>query len=109
MAVFTHLFNKKVIISRKEIVAGSTYKSAMGTVTAAWCHLQPLSLEKSQTFNGVFGKSFQIWFDPSVVMYEGDKLRDSDTNEIYIVVKGGTTTRSFGSVDYETAIIEKTT
>jgi len=107
MATFTHLFNKKVFISRKVVVSG--YKSAMSTVTGAFVHLQRLSDEKTQIADGVFGKTFIIYLDPNVSLYEGDKIRDNDTSEIYLVKKGGITQWSFGSIDYQQAIIEKTT
>ncbi|HLB57763.1 MAG TPA: hypothetical protein VJL60_03005 [Gammaproteobacteria bacterium] len=102
---FTHWLNKTVIISRMTAVSGD--KIAMATVTGCVGHIQPLDSERTRLIGGVYGKTFKIYVDTATSIQEGDKLRDDD-NVFYIVKKGGVTKRSFGSIDYQEVIIEKT-
>lgn len=101
----THWLNKTVVISRMVAVSGD--KIAMSTVTGAVGHIQPLDSERTRLIGGVYGKTYRIFVDLDVDIQEGDKLRDDDS-VYYIVKKGGVTKRSFGSIDYQEIIIEKT-
>lgn len=100
-----HWLDKQIIVSRMTAVSGS--KLAYVTVTAVMAQLQPLSLEKTQSMGGVFGKAFRIWVDPDIAIQEGDLLKDPD-GVTYKVKKGGVTARAFGSIDYKEITIEQT-
>lgn len=99
---FLHLLTKRIIISR--MVATSGYKVAMTTVTAAFSEIQPLSYEKTQEVDGVFGKTFKIFVDIDCDIKQGDMLKGEDGIR-YQVVGGGVVARSQGSIEYKEGII----
>lgn len=103
---FAHWFNQTVIISRMQTVSGD--KMAFTTVTACMAQIQPLGEYRTQLVDGVFGKTYKIWCDVTVVINEGDRLRD-DAGLFYKVRKGGVQKRSMGSIEYQELIIERTT
>jgi len=101
---FEHLLTHKIIISRMTSVSG--YKVAMSTVTSAYVNLQPLTAQDASLGLGVYGKSYKIYCDSDLAVKDGDKLKD-ENNNIYTVQKGGATTRSQGSIEYQELIITK--
>lgn len=105
MTTLIHLTNKQVIISRLVNVGGN--KTAYATVTGALSELQPLSLEKTALVDGVMGKTYRIYVDPTVDIREHDKVQEVSTGKIFKVKTGGVTRRTMGSIDYVTAIVEQ--
>ena len=103
--IFSHWLTNTMIISRMATVSGD--RIAMSTVTSVGAHLQPLDDERTRLIGGVYGKTFRIWTDSTANILEGDKLKD-ENGIIYVVKKGGVTTRNFGSFDYLDIIIEQT-
>ena len=101
----THLLSNQVVITRLAEVSGD--RQAYCTVTSVGGHIQPLSAEKTQIYNGVFGKTFKIYTNGESGIQDGDKLRDEDNN-YYTVKSGGVSRRTFGSFDFCEIIIEKT-
>lgn len=101
----THLLSNTVIITRLTEVSGD--KQAYCTVTSIGGHIQPLSAEKTQIYNGVFGKTFKIYTNGEADIQDGDKLQDENDNH-YTVKSGGVSRRTFGSFDFSEIIIEKT-
>jgi hypothetical protein len=67
-------------------------------------HVQPLSADKVQSYGGVYGKAYRLWFDPAADIVEGDVLRDPDNN-LFEVNRGGVTKHSFGSIEYREVIV----
>lgn len=102
-----HLLTKTFIQSRLTAISG--YKQAFATVTGARGNLQPLSLSKNQLSDGVMGKTFVIYADPTLDVREGDKLRDTATGKYYKVRNGGVTRRTQGSIDFNHIIVEEIT
>lgn len=97
-----HLRTKTVVVSRLTPVSDD--KLALVTTTACLAHIQPIAADKVQSFGGVYGKSYRMWFDPAADVQEGDTLRDPDGN-VYEVRKGGATKQSFGSIEYREVLI----
>jgi len=81
---------------------------ALSTVTATFANIQPAANSSTEIAEGVFGKSFKLYFDGGVDLQMGDRLRDTETNEYYTVVSGGVTRRTMGSIDYLIASVQKT-
>ncbi len=104
MGTLQNLTNKQIIITRLVTVSGN--KKAYSTTTAAMAELQPLSPAKTQAFDGVMGKTYACYVDPSVTILEGDRLREVSNGKIYKVKNGGVSRRTFGSVDFLSIIIE---
>jgi len=105
MTTLTHLATNTFIITRLVTISG--YKKDFCTTTGIRGSLQPLSFSKTNLFNGVMGKTFRIFVEGSIDIQEGDKLRNTSTDEIYKVKNGGTTRRTMGAVDYNECIIEQ--
>ena len=99
---FEHLLTHQIIISRMGAVSGD--KIAMTTVTGAYVNLQPLDAEKTSLVGGVYGKTYKIYCDSGLEIKDGDKIKDENDN-IYTVAKGGATSRSQGSIEYQELII----
>jgi hypothetical protein len=85
-------------------VAGN--KQAFSTVTAVDGNLQPLSIQDSQLYDGVFGKTFQFFAEGTIDIQEGDRLKD-EVGAYYRVKGGGVVRRTEGSIDYLKVICEK--
>lgn len=100
-----YLKDKRIYIARPLNVAG-TNKFLAATVTSAYCHIQPLSREKANLYNGINGQPYVIYMDGAVDVQQGDKLRDGDNN-YYKVVAGGVNRRNFGSFDHLEVIVER--
>lgn len=105
MKILAHLGTNQLVISRLTTVSG--YKKAYATATACIANIQPLSLQKTQLYGGAMGKTFTIYVDGNVDIEEGDRLRDTQTQEVYQVVNGGVSRRTFGNVDYDEVVVEK--
>lgn len=101
----THLLNKRVIIARFATVSGD--KMAFSTVTAEMMHIQPVGDTSTLLDEGVYGKQFRIYCDGGADLRAGDRLRDSSGN-YYTVMDDGVSNRSFGSMDYIIAVVQKT-
>ena len=99
------LKDKTVVIARKTQQTG-TDKFLASTVTSAQMHIQPLSQEKAELYDGVFGKTYTFYMDAGIDILPGDKLTDED-GEIYKVVTGGVSKRDFGSFNHKEVIVEK--
>jgi hypothetical protein len=97
-----HLRNKTIVVARLATVSGD--KMALVTATSCLAHVQPIAPDKVQSFGGVYGKSYRMWFDPASDVQEGDTLRDSDGN-YYEVRKGGVTKHAFGSIEYREVLV----
>jgi len=95
----------QVIVSRLSDLGGD--KMAFSTVTGIFATVQPLTDSKSAIANGVFGKTFVLYTDGRVSLYQGDRLRDDDNN-FYTVKSGGVTRRQFGRMSFTKTIIELT-
>lgn len=102
----THLTNKELIIARKVAVSGD--KMALTTVTATFANIQPATDSSTEIAEGIFGKSFRLYFDAHVDLRMGDRLRDVETGDYYSVVSDGVTRRTMGSIDYVIALVQKT-
>lgn len=107
MKILAHLSTGIFIITRFTTVSG--YKKAFATTTGFKGHLQPLSADKTNLYNGVMGKTYVIYTEGAIDIQEGDKLRDTSTNKFYKVSNGGVSRRSFGIVDFNQVIIEEIT
>lgn len=105
MTKITHLLTNLVVITRLQTVSGD--KQAYATVTSVSGHIQPISADKVQIYDGVFGKTYKIYVDGETAIQEGDMLKDEDNN-YYTVKAGGVSRRTFGSFDFREIIIEKT-
>ena len=101
---FKSLLIKNVKISRQAVI-GTNY--VLSTVTGACCQYMPLSLQEASLYDGVFGKTFKIWFDAGEDVDEGDYIRDVDSGDLFVVKGSGVTTRSLGSIEYKCAIAER--
>jgi len=99
------LKDKRIYIARPTKQTG-TNKFLAATVTSAWCHIQPLTRERAEKIDGVFGKTYVIYADGATDVVQGDKLRDQDSN-YYKVINGGVTRRAFGSFDHLEIIVER--
>lgn len=77
------------------------------TTTTSGCMvaIQPQEFSKTQKSEGVFGKTFNLYSDGNVSIYQGDKLRD-EVNNIYIVKSGGATYRQHGRIGYQKIVVE---
>ena len=104
MGNIKHLLNKTIVIKRLE--DDGTDTSILATVTSGKGHIQPGMNSSRQIENGVFGKQFKIYTDPSLDVNPGDTIRDSDNNE-YEVMSDGVTERTFGSITYQIILAEK--
>jgi hypothetical protein len=104
MTTLAHLATNSLIITRLTTISG--YKKDYTTTTGIRANVQPVSPEKTNLFNGVIGKTFIIYTDGVIDIQEGDKLRDTSTSEIYKVVNGGVSRRTFGTIDNLQIIVE---
>ena len=102
---FLNLTNKQIVISRLTPVSGN--KKIYATLTAGLAEIQLLSPEKTNLYNGMMGKTYQLYTDPSTDISEGDILREVDTGNRYKVKTGGITRRTQGSIDYLSVIVEQ--
>lgn len=105
MTTLQNLATKQIIITRLTTVSGN--KRAYATLTATLAEIQPLSLEKTNLINGMMGKTFKCYVDPSVTILEADMLREVSNSNLYKVKTGGVTRRTFGSIDYTEIIMEQ--
>jgi hypothetical protein len=77
------------------------------TVTGCKGNLQPASPSKTESFDGVMGKTFTIYVDGTIDVAEEDKFKDIDTGKVYKVMTGGVTRRTMGAIDYsEVTVVE---
>ena len=104
MSTLAHLATNNFIITR--VTETSGYLEIFATVTGARGNLQPLSPAKVNLFNGVMGKTFQIYMDGGIDVDEGDRFRDVNTNKIYQIVNGGITRRTQGIIDFNEIVVE---
>ncbi len=100
-----NLATKQIIITR--LVATSGFKQAYATTTAGLAEIQPLSPAKTQSVDGVIGKTFVCYVDPSVSILPSDRIREVNTGNIYKVRTGGVSRRTFGSVDFVAIVMEQ--
>ena len=103
-----HLATNTMIQSRMTVVSG--YKQAFATVTASLPGtLQPVGVNESDRplADGVFGRQFVFYCDINVDIQEGDRLKDTVTNEFYRVRGGAVVKKSFGSIEYTKVICER--
>lgn len=105
MTTLQNLTTKQIIIVRLSTVSGN--KQAYLTTTAAMAEIQPLSPQKTQSVEGVMGKTFVCYVDPNVSILEHDKLREVSNGNIYKVKTGGVSRRTFGSIDFIAVIMEQ--
>lgn len=105
MSTLQNLTTKQIIISRLSTVSGN--KQAYATTTAALAEIQPLSPSKTQLVEGVMGKTFICYTDPTVNVQEHDKLREVSNGNLYKVRTGGVSRRTFGSTDFVAIIMEQ--
>ena len=105
MTTLENLTTKAIIITRLTTISGN--RRAYATLTAAFAEIQPLSPEKTQIYDGVVGKTFRCYVDPSVSIQEADRLRETSTGNIYKVKTGGVSRRTMGSIDYTAVIMEQ--
>lgn len=103
MTTVVHLATNRFVLTRLTPVSG--YKSVYATTTFSIAHLQPLSPQKTQLFDGVMGKSYVIYADALLDVQEGDRFRDMSSNKLYRVVNGGVNRRTMGAVDYNEIIV----
>ncbi len=106
MPKLTHLMSNKTVIARRVTVSG--IRSAYSTVTSEFGHLQPINRSQTEVVDGVFGQVFRFYFEGDVDIQEGDRLRD-EQNNYYTVLAGGVQRRTFGSIDFIQADVQKTT
>ncbi len=85
---------------------GSGSKLALSTVTAALGHLQPVAVEKTQLYGGVYGKTYRLFVEGDIDIQENDQLKDEAGN-IYTVRKGGPTRWTHGIMDFQEIIITR--
>lgn len=104
MTTLQNLTNKEIIITRLTTVSGN--KKSYVTTTGAMTEIQPLSPAKTASYEGVMGKTYVLYADPSVTILEGDRLRETSNSKIYKVRNGGVNRRTFGSIDFLAVIIE---
>jgi len=102
--LLTSLKDKTVHIARLTTTSG--FKMLATTVTHAEMHIQPLSRERTELIEGVYGKTYVFYCDSSVDIKQGDKLRDEDDN-YYKVIDGGVSKRDFGNFEHDEIIVEK--
>jgi len=105
MTTLQNLTTKQIIITRLSTVSG--YKQAFATVTAALAEIQPLSPSKTQSIEGVIGKTYICYTDPAAAVLAGDRLREVSTGNVYKVRTGGVSRRTFGSIDYLSVTMEQ--
>lgn len=105
MTTLQNLTTKEIIITRLSTVSG--YRQAFATVTAALAEIQPLSPAKTQSVEGVVGKTFVCYTDPAAAILAGDRLRETATGNVYKVRTGGVSRRTFGSIDFLTITMEQ--
>ena len=103
MTTLVHLATNRFIISRLTPVSG--YKSSYQTTTAALCTLQPLSAQKTQSYDGVMGKTYIIYAEGLLDVQENDRFRDVNTNKYYRVMNGGVSRRTMGALDFNQIIV----
>ena len=101
----THLMNNRVVIARRVPVSGD--RLAYVTATVEMMHIQPLGDVANEIRDGTFGKQFRLYCDGSADLKEGDRLRDESGHE-YTVVSDGVSRRTYGTMDYIVAVVEKT-
>ena len=101
-----HLMTNRVIIARKVTTTGD--RLAYSTVTAEMMNIQPAGDSASEIREGVFGKSFKLYMDGDTDIQEGDRLRDTDTGNIFTVVPDGVSRRTMGSLDFLVVVVQKT-
>ena len=104
MSTLVHLATNSFVITRKSTVSG--FRKTFGTTTAVRANLQPVSSFKAQLFDGVPGKMFTIYVDGTIDVVEGDRFRDTSTQEIYQVMTGGVTRRTHGCIDFREIIVQ---
>lgn len=105
MTTLQNLTTKEIIISRLTTVSG--YKKAYATTTGGFAEIQPLSPAKTQSIEGVMGKTFVCYTDPSVSILAGDRIREVNTGNVYKVRNGGVSRRTFGSTDFVAIYMEQ--
>jgi hypothetical protein len=105
MSTLQNLITKQIIISRLVIVSGR--KQSFATTTGTLAEIQPLSPAKTQLVEGVMGKTFACYTNPTDDIQEGDQIREVNTGNKYRVRTGGVSRRTFGSVDFLAIIMEQ--
>lgn len=106
MTTLQNLTTKQIVIARMSVVSGN--KRAYATTTAANSEIQPLSLDKTNLYNGQMGKTFKCYVDPSVTILEADLIREVSTGRLFKVKTGGVSRRTMGSIDYTEVVMEQT-
>jgi hypothetical protein len=99
-----HLKTNTLIQQRMTPVGGS--KQIFSTVTSVSGNLQPLSIQDSQLYDGVYGRTFQFFTDGTVDIQEGDRFRD-EAGAFYRCKGGGVVRRTEGSIDYLKVVVER--
>lgn len=102
--LLTHLLTNKLVVLR---LADSGVDKMVYTTTTASCMaaIQPQEFSKSEKSTGVFGKTYNLYSDGNVALYQGDKLRD-EVGNLYIVKSGGVTYRQHGRIGYQKIVVE---
>ena len=105
MSILENLTTKQIIITRLTAVSGN--KRAYATLTAAFAEIQPVVPDKRQLYDGVVGKLFNCYTDPTVDISEGDMLREVSNGHMYKVRTGGVSRRTQGSIDFNHIVMEQ--
>ena len=105
MRFVAHLGTDQIFVLRKVTVSG--HKTAFATTTGFIGNLQALSPERVQLFDGVVGKTFMIYTDGNLDIQEGDKLRNTESSQMYKVANGGVTRKTMGSMDFLQVVIQE--
>lgn len=105
MSTLVNLVTKDIIITRLTTVSGN--RKVYATTTASVAEIQPLSPEKTALVDGVMGKTYKCFTEPTVDIQEGDRLREVDTGKVFKVKNGGVSRRTFGSTDFLSIVVEQ--
>jgi len=99
-----HMLTNQVVIMR---LTDAGNDKMMFTTTTSGCMvaIQPQEFSKSQKSDGVFSKTYNLYSDGDISIYQGDKLRD-EVGNLYIVRSGGATYRQHGRIGYQKLIVE---
>lgn len=102
--ILTHLLTNQVVILRLTD-AGNDKMIFTTTTSGCMVAIQPQEFDKTQKSDGVFSKTYNLYSDGNISIYQGDKLRDEVGNK-YIVRSGGATFRQHGRIGYQKLVVE---